>query len=238
MGVAEFPDTRWTMVLQAGRRDDPAADEALGQLCQAYWYPLYAFARRRGYDGDEARDLTQDFFTYLLEKRSLATADPERGRFRSFLLKSFQNFIAGYADHKGAAKRGGGCTLVPIELEATEGKLPPDLSHDETPERLFEREWARTVVVRVRADLQRALEREGRAAQFDSLRHFLPGYDAAASYAKAAAEMGTSEGAVKVAVHRLRRRYRDLFFAEVARLVVNPNDCAAEVQYILNALRG
>jgi RNA polymerase sigma-70 factor (ECF subfamily) len=237
MGASAFPDTRWTMILQAKREDDPAADEALAQLCRAYWYPLYAFIRRRGHSSEEARDLTQDFFAHLLEHRRFAAADQERGRFRSFLLKSLQRFLADSADRDRAAKRGGGVPTVPLELDGAETRLAHDLGHDETPERLFEREWAMALIARVSADLRGAFDREGRASHFDRLKEFLPGYGGDTSYATAASEMGASEGALKIAVHRLRRRYRDLFHAEIARLVADPKDCEAEIQYILNALR-
>jgi DNA-directed RNA polymerase specialized sigma24 family protein len=237
MGASAFPDTRWTMILQAGREDDPAADEALAQLCRAYWYPIYAFVRRQGYPTEESRDLTQGFFAHLLEKRRFAVADRERGRFRSFLLKSLQRFLADSADRDRAAKRGGGVATVPLELEGAETKLARDFRDDETPERLFEREWAMELIARVAADLRGAFDREGRSGQFDRLKQFLPGYGAETSYANAAREMGASEGALKVAVHRLRSRYRDLFHAEIARLVADPKDCEAEIQYILNALR-
>jgi len=237
MSASAFPDTRWTMILQAGRADDPAADEALAQLCRAYWYPLYAFVRRRGYAAEEARDLTQDFFAHLLEHRRFAAADQERGRFRSFLLKSLQRFLADSADRDHAAKRGGGIPMLPLEFDGAENRLAHDFGHDETPERLFEREWALALIARVASDLRGAFDREGRADQFDRLKQFLPGFGGDASYAEAATELGSSEGALKVAVHRLRRRYRDLFHAEISRLVADQKECDAEIQYILNALR-
>jgi RNA polymerase sigma-70 factor (ECF subfamily) len=237
MGESAFPDTRWTLILQAGREEGPAADAALAQLCQAYWYPLYAFVRRCGHQAEEARDLTQDFFAHLLENRRFAIADQERGRFRSFLLKSLQRFMGDAADRNAAAKRGGGVATVSLDLESAESKLAHDVGHNENPERLFEREWAMTLITRVAADLRGAFDREGRADQFDSLRQFLPGSVEESSYAEAATRIGTSESALKVAVHRLRRRYRDLFHAEIARLVADPGDCQAEIQYVLNALR-
>jgi len=237
MGASAFPETRWTMILQAGREDDPAADEALAQLCRAYWYPLYAFIRKRGYSTEEARDLTQDFFAHLLENRRFAAADQERGRFRSFLLKSLQRFLADAADRSRAAKRGGGAATLPLETEGAETRLAYDLGHEETPERLFERQWAQSLIARVAADLRGAFDREGRAEQFDHLKHFLPGFGGDTSYAQAAGEMGSTEGALKIAVHRLRRRYRDFFHAEISRLVADPGDCDAEIQYILNVLR-
>ncbi|HUB83971.1 MAG TPA: hypothetical protein VMB03_34485 [Bryobacteraceae bacterium] len=237
MGASAFPDTRWTMIVQAGREDDPAADEALAQLCRAYWYPLYAFIRKRGYSTEEARDLTQDFFAHLLENRRFAAADQERGRFRSFLLKSLQRFLADSADRSHAAKRGGGAATLPLELDGAENRLAHDLGHDETPERLFERQWAEALISRVATDLRGAFDREGRAEQFDRLKQFLPGFGSDTSYAQAAGEMGATEGALKIAVHRLRRRYRDFFHAEISRLVADPQDCDAEIQYILNVLR-
>lgn len=225
------------MIVQARQEDDPAADRALAQLCQAYWYPLYAFVRKRGYPTEEARDLTQDFFAHLLENRRFAAADQEKGRFRSFLMKSLQRFLNDAAEREHAAKRGGGVATVPLDVEGAEAKLAHDLGHDETPERLFEREWAQALMARVANDLRGAFHREGRADQFDRLKQFLPGFGGDSSYAQAASEIGSSEGALKIAVHRLRRRYRDLFHAEISRLVVDEKDCEAEIQYILNALR-
>lgn len=225
------------MIVQARREDDPAADQALSQMCQTYWFPLYAFVRKRGYPSEEARDLTQDFFAHLLENRRFAGADQEKGRFRSFLLKSLQRFLADATDREHAAKRGGGVANVPLDVEGAEVKVARNLGHDETPERLFEREWAYALVGRVAEDLRGAFDREGRAGQFDCLKQFLPGFGGDTSYAEAAAQMGSTEGALKIAVHRLRRRYRDLFHAEISRLVADEKDCKAEIQYILNALR-
>lgn len=238
MPHAGFPETSWTLVLNASTQDHPGADQALAGLCQAYWYPLYAYVRRRGYSVDEARDLTQEFFAYLLEKRLFAAADREKGRFRSFLLVSLRRFLGDHADRANAAKRGGGVTLVSLETDAAEQRLRIDTGLGDTPERLFEREWALTLVSRVTAALRAALEREGRGRQFERLKRFLPGQEDAGSGNDATAgETGGSEGALKVAVHRLRRRYREMFQAEIRQLVADPAEVDAEVSFVLNALR-
>jgi RNA polymerase sigma factor (sigma-70 family) len=225
------------LIVAATGQCSSAAEQALAELCRTYWYPIYAFIRRSGYSPADAEDLTQDFFLRFLENGRLASADRAKGRFRSFLLTAVKNFLADHADREKAEKRGGNKKLVPIDLEQAEAEYGRDFAYTDTPERLFEREWASTLVTRIADDLRVAFSREGRSDLFDQLRGFLPGAGNRASYADIAAQMGTSEGAVKVAVHRLRRRYRELFQAQIAVLVSDPQMIDDEIQYVLGFLR-
>jgi RNA polymerase sigma-70 factor (ECF subfamily) len=233
-GNAQFPTTRWTLVVSAG---DPRRQEArcaLVALCENYWYPLYAFLRRRGYPADQAQDLTQEFFTRVLEGRYLDRADPQKGRFRSFLLTSLKFFVADEQDRQLARKRGGG-KLVSLEFSSGEDRYQREPSHDETPERIFERRWALAVLDRVVETLRQEFVQHGRAEHFEHLKVFLLG-QSDAPYASLAREMHTSEGALKVAIHRLRRRYRELFRQEIADTVADPAEVESELRYLAAAL--
>jgi RNA polymerase sigma factor (sigma-70 family) len=232
----EFPTTRWTVVLSAGSQDDPQSRRALAELCQAYWRPLYAFVRKRGYGPEEAQDLTQDFFATLLEKEYVARADSTKGRFRSFLLFLMKCFLADDYDRRQAAKRGGKYVLLSISFKAGEEACRWEPYDCETPEKIFEREWALTLVSRVTTSLRDSFERDGRIAQFERLKQFLPGHDACPSYAEAAQQLGISEGATKVAVHRLRHRYRQFLHREIAQTLDDPGDIESEIRYLMKAL--
>jgi RNA polymerase sigma-70 factor (ECF subfamily) len=233
-GRYQFPTTRWTLVVAAGDRHRKEARSALVSLCENYWYPLYAFLRRRGYPADEAQDLTQEFFTRLLEGRYLARADREKGRFRSFLLTSLKFFVADEEDRRRARKRGGG-QIVPLEFSSGEERYQREPAHDETPERIFERRWAISVLDRVIEKLRDEFVQHGRPEHFERLKVFLLG-QSDAPYAALAREMSTSEGALKVAIHRLRKRYRELFRQEIADTVADPADVASELRYLASAL--
>jgi RNA polymerase sigma factor (sigma-70 family) len=213
-GSSQFPATRWTLVVSAGAPNRKEARSALVSLCEGYWYPLYAYLRRRGYPADQAQDLTQDFFMRVLEGRYLDRADPEKGRFRSFLLTSLKFFVADEEDRHRAHKRGGGAVL-PLEFSSGEGRYQCEPGHDETPERIFERRWALSVLDRVVERLRNEFGRHGRPEHFERLKVCLLG-QSDAPYAALAREMNTSEGALKVAIHRLRKRYRELFRQEAA----------------------
>jgi len=231
----KFPTTRWTLVVSAGREPDSRCTDALASLCERYWYPIYAFTRRRGYSRDEAQDLTQEFFAQVLEKRYLERADREKGRFRTFLLSSLQYFLCDQADRRLALKRGGGRPHLPFLMESGESVYQHEPSHEETPERVFERRWALALLDRVLARLRDDFVREGRGKHFDRLKLFL--LEAGeVPYATVALELGTSEGAIKVAVHRLRKRYREVFRAEIADTVASPSDVEGEIRYLLAAL--
>jgi RNA polymerase sigma factor (sigma-70 family) len=233
-GSPQFPTTRWTMVVAAGDPYRKEARSALAVLCENYWYPLYAYLRRRGYSADRAQDLTQDFFIRLLEGRYLDRADPEKGRFRSFLLTSLKFFVADEEDRRRAQKRGAGA-IVPLEFSSGEERYQREPSHEETPERLFERRWALSVIEQVMEKLRSEFVRHGRPEHFDRLKVFLLGRSDA-PYAALALEMNTSEGALKVAIHRIRKRYRELFRQEIADTVADPADIESELRFLAAAL--
>lgn len=236
VGRSDFPTTRWTLVLAACDPERKGSRDALVSLCDSYWYPLYAFVRRRGYSADEAHDLTQDFFLRILEGRYLDRADPEKGRFRSFLLTSLKFFLADESDKNRAQKRGSGAVL-PFDLSSGEERYGREPSHEETPERIFERRWAFALLDRVLSRLRDDFVQHGRLEHFNQLKVFLLG-QAEAPYATLAREMDTSEGALKVAIHRLRKRYRDLFRQEVAETVADPAEVESELRYLAAALSG
>jgi len=233
-GASRFPTTRWTLVVAAGDSQRKEARSALVSLCENYWYPLYAYLRRRGYPADKAQDLTQEFFVRLLEGLYLDRADPEKGRFRSFLLTSLKFFVADEKDRERAHKRGGG-VLVPLEFSSGEERYQREPAHDETPERIFERRWALSMLDRVVERLRNEFVQHGRPEHFERLKMFLLG-QSDAPYAALAREMNTSEGALKVAIHRLRKRYRDLFRQEIADTVADPAEVESELRYLAAVL--
>ncbi len=228
----QFPTTRWTLVLSAG--DENTRHQALDWLCRHYWQPIYAFLRRRGHDATAAQDLTQGFLTTFLQRRSIEGADPERGRFRSYLLGALKNYLADCHAYDRAAIRGGGAELLPLSFHTVEERYlqtPDTLS----PDSLYERQWALALVERV-LDLMRAeQEAAGKVAVFDRLKTFLTGEG---DYHRAADELGMSEGAARVAVHRLRRRYRELLTAEIAETVRDPGDVQNEIRRLIDVLSG
>ena len=228
--AAQFPTTRWTLVLSAGA--ESSRREALTWLCERYWYPIYAFLRRRGHPPSAAQDLTQGFLTRFLERRSIEGANPQRGRFRSYLLGALKNYLADCQDHANARMRGGGVHFLPLSFASGEERYlqcPKNLS----PEALYERQWALALLSRV-LDLMRAeQDAAGKAAVFDRLKGFLTTDD---DYRQAAAGLGMQEGAVRVTVHRLRRRYRDLLTAEIAETVAGASEVQREIRYLIGVL--
>jgi|SRR5271165_2932728 len=233
-GTSQFPTTRWTLVVAAGNPERKEARAALVSLCENYWYPLYAYLRRRGHSADQAQDLTQEFFIRLLEGRYLGHADPEKGRFRAFIMTSLKFFVADEVDRQLAHKRGGGL-LVPLEFPAGEERYQREPVDDETPERIFERRWALDVLDRVVEKLRNEFVQHGRPEHFERLKVFLLG-KAEAPYAALAREMNTSDGALKVAIHRLRKRYRELFRLEIADTVADPADVESELRFLAAVL--
>lgn len=231
-----FPTTRWSRVILAGDPDASLARKSVAELCGAYWYPLYAYIRRRGYDPEQARDLTQDFFARVLEKGLLAEADPARGRFRSFLRTVCAHFLANRRDREQARKRGGGRTMVSIDPIDAEGRYALELADGLTPERIFDRSWALTLLGRVVDRLGREYDEAGKAATFKALRGLLAGDPDAPSYADVAARLGSTEGAARVAAHRLRRRYGELLRGEIASTVVEPAEIEDEIRDLFAAL--
>jgi RNA polymerase sigma-70 factor (ECF subfamily) len=234
--AARFPTTDWSRVARAGDPADPEARGALEGLCRDYWYPLYAFARRRGLTSDDACDLVQGLITDLIERGDLALADPERGRFRTFLRAACVHFLAHRREHARTLKRGGGRQLVSIDRPDAEGRYGREPAHDLTAERLFERRWALALLETVLSRLESEMAGADKAGLFSRLQPVLEGNDRAESYRAIAADSGMTEGAVKVAAHRLRVRYRELLRAEVARTVADPAEVDAELAELLNAL--
>jgi RNA polymerase sigma factor (sigma-70 family) len=231
-----FATTRWSLVLSAGQRSSPESDDALAELCRRYWYPLYAYIRRRLGDVHEARDLTQEFFARLLEKNTLALAQPQRGRFRSYLLTCCKNFLTNEADKARAQKRGGGRAVLAFDFEASDSRYHREPGHIETPERAFERQWALTLLEQVLAALRREHETAGKTALFEQLKPFLAGAGSGVSYADAARVLDMSEGAFKVAVHRLRRRYRELLRDAVAETLSEGESVDGEIRALFQSL--
>jgi RNA polymerase sigma-70 factor (ECF subfamily) len=232
-----FPTTDWGLVVAAGRPDAPRAKESLAALCEDYWYPIYAYIRRRGYSPEQAQDLTQDFFARVLEKRVFAEADPGRGRFRSFLRTVCTHYLANRRDREKARKRGGGRSALSINATDAESRYALETSHELTPERIFDRSWALTLLTRVFDQLRREYADAGRSAVVDELQVVLIEDPQAAPYAAIAQRLGTSEGAVRVAVHRLRRRYGVLLRREIAATVADPAEIDDEIRALFCALR-
>jgi RNA polymerase sigma factor (sigma-70 family) len=225
--MRHFNSTQWSLVLAAAERSTPESENALGALCAAYWPPLYAYIRRRGYEVSEAQDLTQAFFVRPLEKNYLGHAKREKGKFRTFLLASLNHFLANEWDRKQAQKRGGGATIVPLEMDSAEGYYRTDRADLLTPEKLFERRWALTVIDLALKRLEEEFTDKGKARLFNCVKPFLTGEDGDVTYSQIATELGMSESAVKAAIHRLRRRFRELMRAEIARTIMRPDQSGA-----------
>jgi len=232
-----FATTHWSLVLAAGETTAPAAQDALAELCGTYWYPLYAYVRRWGYSADDAQDLTQEFFARVLEKHYLRQADPARGRFRSFLLASLKHFLANERDRARAQKRGGGAAPLPFEFETAEGRYTREPPDDETPDRIFERRWALALLERVLGRLRDENYEAGKTVLFDRVRDLLTEGRAEVPYVEIAASLGMSEGALKVAVHRLRRRYGELLRETIGETVADPAEIDDEIRYLFTALQ-
>jgi RNA polymerase sigma-70 factor (ECF subfamily) len=237
-GDPQFHTTHWSMVVAAADKTSDQSTTALADLCEAYWYPVYAFIRRRGHSVEDARDLTQEFFATLLEKDYLADADQERGRFRSFLLTAVSRFVAKERDKATAQKRGGGRKLLSLDFHDGESRYACEPSHDWTPERIFERRWALMLLERTLARLRQEHESAGKLTLFDALKVFLTGESGMPSLRQVAEQLGITEGAAKVAVHRLRQKYRDALRGEIAQTVAAEGDVDSELTLLLATLRG
>ena len=227
-----FATTHWSVVLAAQGPGSPYATEALERLCRTYWYPLYAYVRRRGHPVEEAQDLTQEFFARLIEKHWLAEADRGKGRFRTFLLVALKRFLANEWDRQHAQKRGGFATVVPIDQEFAESCLAADSSPNVQPDLLFDRNWATTLLTRTMTQLQEEYVASGRAQLFEYLQSCLAREESALPYAEIAARLKLTEAAVKMAVHRLRARYREILRAEIAHTVSSPEEVEEEIRHL------
>ena len=236
-GDNRFATTHWSMVVSAGRQGSAEASRALAVLCENYWFPLYAFVRRAGHAADNARDLTQEFFLRLLAKNSVAAADRQRGRFRSFLLGAMKHFLANQQRRQGAQKRGGGRPMISLDFDCGERRYAQIGPVDNlTPERLYQRRWALALLDLVLGRLREEARAAGKAQLFDRLKQFLAGSAGKQPYSEVAEELAVSAGAVKVAVHRLRRRYRKLLKEEIARTIVEPETLEDELRELLAVL--
>ena len=230
-----FVTTQWTLVIAAARSSEPGGHEALAKLCESYWYPVYAFVRRRGHSPEEALDLTQGFFARLMEKNSLATADATKGRFRSWLLGAVKHYISNERERAGAQKRGGGVQKLSIDADDAERRYRYEPSHELTPERIFERRWALTLLDRVVGQLAEEFTHSGKAALFEALSPMLTGEDRV-SYDTVAERLSMSNGAVRVAAHRLRQRYGELLRAEIGRTVDDEAAVEEEIRDLFAAV--
>lgn len=230
-----FVTTHWSVVLTAGQSDATRAHDALTKLCQTYWGPLYAYVRRRGYSPHDAEDLTQAFFARLLERNDVAGVSPDRGRFRSYLLGAMNHFLSDEWDKARAQKRGGG-RLIHLDSAVAETAYARDHAEAETPETLYDRRWAITLLEEVHQRLRQEHERDGKGELFEALRFSLMGERSAVPYAELAGKLNLSEGAVKVAVHRLRQRYRHLLRELIAETVSTPDEIEDELAHLLRTL--
>lgn len=228
-----FPTTHWSVVLAAGRERSPQGDAALETLAQAYWYPIYAFLRREGCAAAEAQDLTQAFFARLLEKNYPAQADRARGRFRSFLLLTLRHFLSDAREHATARKRGGGFVVLSLDADISDGRYRAEPADMDTPETLFERGWADTILTRAKTRLAAEYAASGKAALFQVLQAFQPGEQRSLSYSQAAEHLATSESAVKALIHRMRSRHQELVRDEIAQTVADPRDVDAELRHLI-----
>ena len=233
----QFTTTHWSAVLEAGKGGSPAASAALEELCRAYWYPLYAFVRRQGHSPEEAEDLTQSFFARLLEKDYVKLANPARGKFRSFLLFALKNFLTNEWRRSTRHKRGGAHAQVSWDRETAEHRYDKDPVDQLTPEKIFDKQWALTVLERVLDRLKQEQIAVGRERFFEEVRGWLWGDKGTMGYAQLARELGLTESALKAAIHRLRLRYRELLREEIGRTVATPLEIQEEWEGLMAALR-
>jgi RNA polymerase sigma factor (sigma-70 family) len=231
-----FAATHWSLVLAARDGDSARARAALEALCRAYWYPLYAFVRRMGQSPPDAEDSVQGFFALCLEKNYLAAAEEAKGRFRSFLLLALKRFLAKERDKSRARKRGGGQKPIALDGLTAEQRYALEPAEYLSADKLFERRWALTLLEQVLSRLRHEHAAAGQREAFEQLKEFLLAGGRGTPYAELAARLGTSEGAVKVAVHRLRQRYRELLQEEIAHTVASPEEAEQERRYLLSVL--
>lgn len=234
----KFPTTRWSVVVSARGASTLGARDALGTLCENYWYPLYAFARKRGAQPSEAEDLTQAFFTRLLERRGLPEVGESRGRFRHYLLACFRNHWANTRREASAEKRGGGRRVLSLDVEEGEARYAREPVDTLTPEKLYDRQWALTILERALRGVEAQLRAAGHGELFDAIGPLLSGASHDLTYADLAARLGSTAEAVRAAVYRARRRYADLVRAEIAQTVTDPSEIESEVAALMEAVRG
>lgn len=233
-----FVTTHWSVVLAAGQDESSVARHALEQLCRTYWYPLYVYTRRRGYDVEEAKDLTQEFFLRLIERKSLGDVEESRGRFRYFLLAALKHFLSDEWDKANALKRGGGITFIPLDAQDPEERYHLEPRDESTPEKAYQRRWALTMLELTLGRLREEFQLAGKEALFEQLKTFITGDRSDSSYADAATRLGMTEAAAKMTVTRMRQRYRALLRAEIANTVEDPKEVDTEMRELALVLRG
>jgi RNA polymerase sigma factor (sigma-70 family) len=236
--VSAFATTHWTTVLTAGGVLSPQSREALEKLCQTYWYPLYAYARHRGYSTCDAQDVVQGFFAHLIERQGLKRVERGHGRFRFYLLAAFRNFLATEWHHAHASKRGGDAVILSLDAMGPEQLYAQDLARDSDPDRLFERAWASTVLQNVQTRLREECVAKGKTERFNALEPFLAGEQTDQTYAQLGKTLNLAEGSVKAEVHRLRKRYRTLLRLEIAHTVSTPDQISDELRALMAAVSG
>jgi RNA polymerase sigma-70 factor (ECF subfamily) len=234
-GQPLFATTHWSVVLAAANEETPESSAALERLCATYWYPLYAYVRRRGYSPEDAQDLTQEFFWRLLRKNYLAKIDPAKGKFRSFLLAAINHFLANEWDRAKAVKRGGRMEFLPLDHESAEQRLT-EVAREPSPEQIFERCWAITFLEKVLAQLRDEMAQAGRSEHFEGLKGFLTGEKPADSYAALATRLGGNEAALRKEVQRLRQRYGELLRQEIELTVASPAEVEGELCHLFTVL--
>lgn len=232
-----FTTTHWSVVLTAGDSQSPQAGAALDRLCRSYWYPLYAYVRRRGHDAETAKELTQEFFALLLGKHLLAGVDPTKGKFRSWLLGVMNHFLAHEWAKVRAQKRGGGQPAFSLDDAVADERYRLDPADESTPEKIFDRRWAFTVLDQAATRLREEYEAAGKGALYPTLKGFVSAESQPVSYEEAARHLGLSPGAVKSAIHRLRQRYQELIRDEIAQTVTSAAEVDEEIRYLLAVIR-
>ena len=235
-----FATTQWTMIFEAARSGHEESSCALSKLCEVYWLPVYAFIRRYGHDAETAKDLTQGFFVRLLDKRPFATADKAKGKFRTYLLGSVKFFLSDEHEKAQAQKRGGGAVHLSLQVDGVEALLEPSLADAETPDVMFDRQWVRTIMNEAEIDLRDECVRKGKADTFEMLIPFVleDRGEAGVSYQELATQQGVSDGALRMAANRLRKRYGQLLREKVVATVEDMGDVDGEVRYLLSVLSG
>jgi RNA polymerase sigma-70 factor (ECF subfamily) len=236
-GGGLFTTTQWSLVLAAGDSRSPDSREALAALCEAYWYPVYALIRHLGHDVESARDSAQGFFTFLLEKQVLKVARPDRGRFRAFLKTSLRHYLGHERQRARAQKRGGGQTPLSLDFDEAESRFRLEPSHEQTPEVLFEKRWARTLMTCALERLRQEPANAGDKERIRRLEPFLTGPVVDGAYEEVADALGMTVPAVRTAVRRMRKRYGDYLRAEVARTVSAPGEVDEELRYLFSVIR-
>ena len=236
--VAVFATTHWSVVLSAADSRSATAQEALEKLCRTYWYPIYAYLRRRGCGEHDAQDLTQGFFAQLLERRSIQSVEREKGKFRSFLLASLNYYVADERDRANAQKRGGGREILSLDVQEAEQRYRLEPVDERSPEKIFEHRWAMTLLDQVLVRLGQEFAEAGKRELFERLQAFLVEGTGGRTYAEVAREMGMTEEAVKKAAQRIRQRYHQLFLEEIAQTVASPAEVDEELRHLCQVLNG